>query len=82
MATVTPTRRPLSDLPVNTVGTPPTAGMMGKGNAGVKRQIHEVEKPEYAQPTARVRLSPVRSRSDTKDDTSLAEASPSSKTMK
>lgn len=68
MAQSTPTRRALVDLPVNTLGTPSSMTTMGKASMGHKRPIQEVEEPEFAQSTSRVRVSPARSQSTLKDD--------------
>lgn len=68
MAQTTPSRRALVDLPVNTFGTPSGTTTLGKAQMGQKRQIEEVEEPEFAQPRSRVRVSPVRSQSAPKDD--------------
>lgn len=68
MAQSTPTRRALIDLPVNTFGTPLSMTTVGKASMGQKRQIREVEEPEFPQATSRVRVSPVRSESTLKDD--------------
>ena len=68
MAQTTPSRRALVDLPVNTFSTPPSITAMRKAPMGQKRQIQEVEEPESAQPTSRVRVSPARSQSTLKDD--------------
>ncbi len=58
MALATPTRRALSDLPINTFGTPSTKGDIGKDALSNKRPIQVVADPEYAQPALRVRVSP------------------------
>lgn len=76
MAQSTPTRRALVDLPVNTFGTPSSMSTTGKASVGHKRQIHEVEDPEFAQPTSRVRVSPVRSQSTLKYDASSGQTPP------
>lgn len=75
MAQSTPTRRALTDLPVNTFGTPSSTTTVAKTSMGHKRQIQEVEEAEFAQPTSRVRVSPVRSQSTHTDDTSLGQVS-------
>ena len=75
MAQSTPTRRALIDLPVNTFGTPPSMNKAAKTSMGHKRQIQEVEEVEFAQPTSRVRVSPVRSQNTLHDDTSLRQVS-------
>lgn len=58
MALATPTRRALSDLPVNTLGTPSSTNNIGKETLCNKRPIEKVADPEYAQPVSRVRMSP------------------------
>lgn len=58
MAIATPTRHALSELPVNTLGTPSMRSSIGKETTNNKRPILEVADPEYAQPMSRVRLSP------------------------
>lgn len=68
MAQITPSRRALVDLQVNTFGTPSSMTTVGKASVGHKRQIQEVDEPEFTQPTSRVRVSPARSQSATKDD--------------
>lgn len=73
MAQFTPTRRALVDLPVNTFSTPSSMNSVGKASMGHKRQIQEVEEPEFAQPTSRVRVSPARSQSTLKDDALLGQ---------
>lgn len=75
MAQTTPSRRALVDLPVNSFGTPSSTSVVGKTSMGHKRQIHEVEEPEFAQPTSRVRVSPARSQSTLKDDAPSGQAS-------
>ena len=67
MAQTPPSRRALVDLPVNTLGTPSGMTSLGKPPMGQKRQIQEVEEPEFAQPRSRVRVSPVRYQSTPKD---------------
>ena len=69
MAQTTPSRRALVDLPVNTFGTPSGLTVMGKASMGQKRQIQEVDEPEFARPRSRVRMSAVRSQSSSKDHT-------------
>ena len=68
MALSTPTRRALVDLPVNTLGTLSGMTTVGKASMGHKRQIQEVEEPEFAQSTSRVRMSPARSQSTLTND--------------
>ena len=68
MAQTTPSRRALVDLPVNTFGTPTSMSTLGKAFMSRKRSIQEVEEPESAQPTSRVRLSPVSSQEAMNDD--------------
>ena len=68
MAQTTPSRRALVDLPVNTLGTPLSTTTVGKASMAQKRQIQDVEEPEFAQSKARVRLSPVRPQSASKGD--------------
>lgn len=75
MAQSTPTRRALIDLPINTFGTPSSMPPVGKTSMGHKRQIQEVEEPEFAQPTSRVRVSLARSQSTLKDKTPLGQVS-------
>ena len=75
MAQSSPSRRALVDLPVNTLGTPSSMTTVGKASMGHKRQIQEVEEPEYAQSTSRVRVSPARSQSILKDDAPLGQVS-------
>ena len=76
MAQTPPSRRALVDLPVNTLGTPSGMTSLGKASMGQKRQIQEVEEPEFAQPRSRVRVSPVRYQSTSKDNTPLGQVSP------
>ncbi|CAD6590761.1 MAG: hypothetical protein ASARMPREDX12_004723 [Alectoria sarmentosa] len=76
MAQSSPSRRALVDLPVNTLGTPSSMTTVGKASMGHKRQIQEVEEPEYAQSTSRVRVSPARSQSILKDDAPLGQTQP------
>ena len=68
MALSTPTRRALVDLPVNTLGTLSGMTTVGKASMSHKRQIQEVEEPEFAQSTSRVRMSPARSQSTLTND--------------
>ena len=68
MAKTTPSRRALVDLPINTFGTSFSMTTSQKAAVGQKRQIQEVEEPEFAQPRSRVRVSPARSQSAPKDD--------------
>lgn len=75
MAAATPSRRALGDLPINTFGTPPKTGMIGKLKTGIKRQIYEVDKLEYGQAASRVRLSPAFAQRTAKEDISLTQAS-------
>ena len=75
MAQPTPSRRALVDLPVNTFSTPPSITAIRKAPMGQKRQIQEVEEPEFAQPTSRVRVSPARSQSTLKDDAASVQVS-------
>lgn len=75
MAQTTPSRRALLDLPVNTFGTPSSLTTAGKASMGHKRQIQEVEEPEFPQPTSRVRVSPAGSRNTPRNDAQLAQVS-------
>jgi len=68
MALATPTRRVLSDLPVNTFGTPSSKSNCGKETMSNKRPIQDVADPEYAQPAARVRIA-CRSQTTLQDET-------------
>ena len=75
MALSTPTRRALVDLPVNTFSTPSSLITGEKASMGHKRQIQEVEEPEFAQPTSRVRMSTASSQSTLKDVAPLGQVS-------
>ena len=75
MAQTPPSRRALVDLPVNTLGTPSGMTSLGKASMGQKRQIQEVEEPEFAQSRSRVRMSPVRRQSTSKDNTPCGQVS-------
>ena len=75
MAQTPPSRRALVDLPVNTLGTPSSLTSLGKASMGQKRQIQEVEEPEFAQSRSRVRVSPVRYQSIPKENTPSAQVS-------
>lgn len=76
MAQTTPSRRALVDLPVNTFVSPSSMTTVGKPSMAQKRQIQEVEEPEFARPKARVRLSPVHSQSASKDDAPSGQTQP------
>ncbi|KAL9073613.1 MAG: hypothetical protein Q9161_002855 [Pseudevernia consocians] len=76
MALSTPTRRALVDLPVNTLGTLSGMTTVGKASMGHKRQIQEVEEPEFAQSTSRVRMSPARSQSTLTNDAPSGQTQP------
>lgn len=76
MAQSTPERRALVDLPVNTFGTPSSMTTVGKVSISHKRQIQEVEEPEFAQPTSRVRVSPARPQTTLIDDVSSGQTQP------
>ena len=75
MAQTTPSRRALVDLQVNTFGSPSNLTTLGKTSMGQKRQIQEVEEPEFAQPRSRVRVSPIHAHSAPKDGNSSGQVS-------
>ena len=75
MAQTTPSRRALVDLQVNTFGSPSSLTTLGKTSMGQKRQIQEVEEPEFAQPRSRVRVSPIHAHSAPKDGNSSGQVS-------